>query len=75
MKILAFLLFAVFFVGCSSKPEIITKTKYQDVYIPVRCQAKIPEKPKFDKEDLESARQISIYYKEVEALLKECIDE
>lgn len=49
MKILVFLLLAVFFIGCSSKPEIITKTQYQDVYIPVKCQVKIPQKPKFDK--------------------------
>ena len=75
MKILVFLLFALFFIGCAAKPEIITKTQYQDVYVPVKCQAKIPEKPKFDKKDLESARQISIYYKQIEALLKECINE
>lgn len=75
MKILVFLFFVLLLAGCSAKPEVITKTQYQDVYIPVRCQVKMPEKPKFDKKDLKSARQISIYYKEVEALLKECIDE
>lgn len=73
MKILVFFLFAVFFVGCAAKPEIITKTKYQDVYIPVRCQAKIPEKPKFDKKDLQSARALAVYYRQVEALLMECV--
>ena len=73
MKILVFLLFALFFIGCADKPEIITKTQYQDVYIPVRCQAKIPEKPKFDKKDLQSARALAVYYRQVEALLMECV--
>ena len=73
MKILAFLLFALFFAGCATKPEIITKTQYQDVYIPVRCQAKIPEKPKFDKKDLGSAKALAVYYRQVEALLMECV--
>ena len=73
MKILVFLLFAVFFVGCSSKPEIITKTKYQDVYIPVRCQVKMPKKPKFEPENLSSAKELAVYYRQVEALLMECV--
>lgn len=73
MKILVFLLLAVFFIGCSSKPEIITKTQYQDVYIPVKCQVKIPQKPKFDKKDLQSARALAVYYRQVEALLMECV--
>ena len=73
MKISVFLFFALFFVGCSSKPEIITKTQYQDVYVPVRCQAKMPEKPKFDKKDMQSARALAVYYRQVEALLMECV--
>ncbi|WP_169780206.1 hypothetical protein [Campylobacter curvus] len=75
MKILAFLFFTLFFAGCAAKPEVITKTQYQEVYIPVRCQAKIPEKPKFDKKDLQSARALAVYYRQVEILLKGCIDE
>ncbi|WP_169785065.1 hypothetical protein [Campylobacter curvus] len=73
MKILVFLLFALFFIGCADKPEIITKTQYQDVYIPVKCQAKMPKKPKFDKEDMQSARALAVYYRQVEALLMECV--
>lgn len=73
MKILVFLLFAVFFAGCAAKPEIITKTQYQDVYIPVKCQVKIPQKPKFDKKDLQSAKALAVYCRQVEALLMECV--
>ncbi|EJP75606.1 hypothetical protein [Campylobacter sp. FOBRC14] len=75
MKILVFLLLAMFFIGCAAKPEVITRIQYQDVYIPVRCQAKMPEKPKFDKKDLQSARALAVYYRQVEILLKRCIDE
>lgn len=73
MKILVFFFFALFFAGCSAKPETITKTQYQDVYVPVKCQVKMPEKPKFDKKDLESARALAVYYRQVEALLMECV--
>lgn len=75
MKILVFLFLVLFFTGCSAKPEVITKTQYQDVYVPVRCQVKMPEKPKFDKKDLQSARALAVYYRQVEILLKRCIDE
>ena len=75
MKILVFFFFALLFAGCSAKPEVIPKTQYQEVYIPVRCQAKMPEKPKFDKKDLQSARALAVYYRQVEILLKGCIDE
>lgn len=65
--------FAVFLAGCSQKPEIITRTVYQDVYLPIKCEAKIPDKPKFDENSLESAKAIAKYYEETERLLRECI--
>lgn len=73
MKILAFLLFALLFVGCSAKPEVITKTIYKDVYVPVKCQVKMPKKPKFEPENLSSAKELAVYYRQVEALLMECV--
>ncbi|EAU00367.1 hypothetical protein [Campylobacter curvus] len=75
MKILVFFVLSILLVGCAAKPEVITKTQYQDVYIPVKCQVKMPEKPKFDKKDLGSARALAVYYRQVEILLKGCIDE
>lgn len=75
MKILVFFFFALLLAGCSAKPEVITRIQYQDVYIPVKCQVKIPEKPKFNKKDLQSARALAVYYRQVEILLKRCIDE
>lgn len=59
--------------GCSAKPEIITHTEYQDVNMPVKCEVKLPGKPKFDENNLESAKEIAKYYGEVERLLMECV--
>lgn len=61
--------------GCSAKPEIITHTEYQNVYVPVKCEVKLPEKPKFDENNLESAKEIAKYYGETERLLMECVNE
>lgn len=62
--------------GCSAKPEIITRTEYQDVNMPVRCEAELPQKPKFDENNPEiSAKKIAEYYSKVERLLMECVNE
>lgn len=60
--------------GCANKPEIVTKVKYQEKVIPVRCNATIPEKPFYDPSDLQSAKDLSVYYSRVEAALKGCVD-
>lgn len=61
--------------GCSAKPEIITRTVYQNVYVPVKCKVELPKKPKFDENNLESAKEIAKYYQETERLLMECANE
>ena len=60
--------------GCSSKPEIIVKTQYQDVYVPVACIDKMPTKPKFNKDDLASAKELMGYFLTCEELLKGCVN-
>lgn len=47
---------ALFFGGCAKEPQIITKTVYQEVRTPVACLAKMPEKPKFEANDPQSAQ-------------------
>lgn len=59
--------------GCAQKPELVTKVEYQEKYIPVKCNATIPEKPFYDPSDLQSAKDLSIYYSKVEAALKGCV--
>ena len=67
LAIVAILVFA----GCASKePQIVTKIEYQDVLVPIRCINKMPNKPKYDYEDIQTARDLMEYYKTCEELLK-----
>ena len=72
--IISSLIVAFFIVGCSSKPEIIVKTQYQDVYVPVACIEKMPIKPKFSPENLESAKELMGYFLMCEKLLEGCVN-
>ena len=66
----------LFFSGCASKePQIITRTVYQEVKTPVACLTKMPEKPKFEANDPQSARELMEYFKTCEELLKGCVDD
>lgn len=70
------IILAIIFCGCSSKePQIITKTVYQEVRTPVACLAKMPEKPKFEAGDPQSAQGLMEYFKTCEELLKGCVDD
>ncbi|MBX2109035.1 hypothetical protein I9U52_03620, partial [Campylobacter jejuni] len=46
----------------------------KEVKVPVKCPLKLPLKP-LDKKDLESAKEISKYYLEVENIAKLCTGE
>ena len=72
--IISSLILAFVLIGCSSKPEIIVKTQYQDVFIPVACIDKMPTKPKFSPENLESAKELMGYFLTCEELLKGCVN-
>lgn len=62
--------------GCASKdPQVIIKTEYKDVFVPIRCINKMPVKPKYDYENMQSAKELMQYYKTCEELLKGCADE
>ena len=63
-------LFALAFTGCA--PKIQTEYIYKDVYVPVKCNAKMPIKPTND-ESFESHKEKMLYFLRAEALLKECI--
>lgn len=66
---------ALFFGGCAKEPQIITKTVYQEVRTPVACLTKMPQKPKFEANDPQSARELMEYFKTCEELLKGCVDD
>lgn len=60
--------------GCASKPEIIVKTQYQDVYVPIACIKEMPTKPKYSTSDLQSAKELMGYFLTCEELLKGCVN-
>lgn len=62
--------------GCAAKePEIISRTSYQDVNMPVRCEVELPPKPSFDETNPLTAGDVAAYYEEVERLLLVCVGE
>ena len=63
-------LFALAFTGCA--PKIQTEYNYKDVYVPVKCNAKMAIKPTNDG-NFESHKEKMLYFLRTEALLKECI--
>ena len=68
------LLVAFFMIGCSSKPEMIVKTQYQDVYVPIACIKEMPKKPKYSPSDLQSAKELMGYFLTCEELLRGCVN-
>jgi len=72
--IVSSLLVAFFIIGCSSKPEVIVKTQYQDVYVPIACIKEMPAKPKYSPSDLQSAKELMGYFLTCEELLKGCVN-
>lgn len=68
------LLMAFFLIGCSAKPEVIVKTQYQDVYVPIACVKEMPTKPKYSPSDLQSAKELMGYFLTCEELLKGCVN-
>ena len=55
-------------VGCST----ITQTKVQEIYIPTKCIAELPVKP-IEDGSFESAKNLTIYYIEIEQILRDCV--
>lgn len=43
--------------------------------VPIRCINKIQKKPKYDHENMQTARELMEYYKTCEELLKGCVNE
>lgn len=66
-SLLLFLL--AFLAGCSAKPILKVQTK--EVFIPIKCNLELPPKPK-ENGSFESHKELSLYYKEVEQIAKDC---
>lgn len=75
IKILLFCVSASIFAGCAAKPQISEPhIVYQEKYVPVKCNAKMPQKP-LDDGKFETHKAKMIYYKTCEDLLRQCIGE
>lgn len=58
--------------GCATKPQVITKVEYQEVLVPTPCIKFMPKKPKYDKTNPQSVKDLLSYFKLCEELLKGC---
>ena len=63
------ILFALAFSACASKP--VYKVEIKEVFIPVKCNLKLPKKPQ-ENGSFESHRALSKYYLEIEQIAKDC---
>lgn len=72
--IISSLIVAFCLAGCGAKPEVIVKTQYQDVYVPIACIKEMPTKPKYSPSDLQSAKELMGYFLTCEELLKGCVN-
>ena len=43
--------------------------------VPIRCINKMPNKPKYDHENMQTARELMQYYKTCEELLMGCVSQ
>nr|WP_241259243.1 hypothetical protein [Campylobacter curvus] len=61
------------FAGCAAKPQASEPyIIYKEKYVPVRCNAEMPVKPK-DDGTFETDKRIAIYYRDCEKKLKQCL--
>ena len=73
IRILIFCVFALIFAGCAAKPQTSEPyIIYKEKYVPVRCNAEMPVKPK-DDGTFETDKRIAIYYRDCEKKLKQCL--
>lgn len=73
IRISLFCLFALIFAGCAAKPQANEPyIIYKEKYVPVRCNAKMPLKPK-DNGTFEMDKKIAAYYRDCEKKLKQCL--
>jgi hypothetical protein len=73
MRILVFFMALVLlFSGCTNKQVPEPSVVYKEKYMPVRCNAKMPDKPKDDGK-FETHKAKMIYYRDCERKLKQCL--
>ncbi len=62
--------------GCAEKQErIVYKTVYQDVYVPVKCDAQTPARPQPEANPALATVDIIEYARELEVAFRVCVGE
>ena len=73
MRILVFFVALILlFSGCADKQVPEPSVVYKEKYMPVGCNAKMPDKPKDDGK-FETHKAKMIYYRDCEKKLKQCL--
>lgn len=73
MRILVFFMALILlFSGCADKQVPEPKVVYKEKYMPIKCNAKMPLKPKNDG-TFETHKAKMIYYRDCERFLKQCL--
>lgn len=73
MRILVFFVALILlFSGCADKQVPEPSVVYKEKYMPIRCNAKMPDKPKDDGK-FETHKAKMIYYRDCEKKLKQCL--
>lgn len=62
-----FIFFSLLFIGCA------TKTEYQEVFIPIKCDIPYPILQKQTNDVIQNQKQLILYTKELEFALDCCI--
>lgn len=73
MRILFLFVLPFVLSACASK-EVLVKTQFEEVKIPIKCPLKLPLKPT-NKGGFEGAKELSKYFLEVESIAKICTGE
>ena len=71
-KLVFFVALILLFSGCADKQAPEPSVVYKEKYMPVRCNAKMPLKPKNDG-TFETHKAKMIYYRDCEKKLKQCL--
>lgn len=61
---------SLFMFGCSTR----VVTKYEEVYIPIKCDVYVPQRPKRQVDNFEYLKSILIYTEQLEIVIKGCVN-
>jgi len=74
-QIVCMLVCGLMLAGCASKePQIITRTEYQEVKMPIACikREQLPTPPEYDPSDPQTFKELMEYAVAADGLLKGC---